>query len=313
MRSDSKKKSTPSDKRREPAGAGRRNQPRKPQVPDLRRVAGSMSAGECFQALVDLQERLLGPGGCPWDREQTHDSLRTYLIEETYEVLEALDAKDYRRLPEEFGDLLLQIVFHAALARAAGHFDIRDVIERIHTKLVRRHPHVFGNVTARSAGEVLKNWEELKAAERAALNGAKGGEEPRESILNGVPKTLPALLEAYQLTKRAAHIGFDWEDIEGLLEKLREETAELKETLGPAEDDKARARLEEEVGDLLFVAVNVARFLGVDPEIALKKANRKFKKRFQEMERKMWERGSRLADASREEMETLWERSKELK
>jgi tetrapyrrole methylase family protein/MazG family protein len=272
-----------------------------------------MSAGECFQALVDLQERLLGPGGCPWDREQTHDSLRTYLIEETYEVLEALDAKDYRRLPEEFGDLLLQIVFHAALARAEGHFDIRDVIERVHTKLVRRHPHVFGNVTARSAGEVLKNWEELKAAERAAVNGAKEGEQRRDSILSGVPKTLPALLEAYQLTKRAAHIGFDWEDIEGLLEKLREETAELKETLGPAADDKARARLEEEVGDLLFVAVNVARFLGVDPEIALKKANRKFKKRFQEMERRMWERGSRLADASREEMETLWERSKELK
>jgi MazG family protein len=267
-----------------------------------------MTPGECFEALVALQDRLLAPGGCPWDREQTHESLRTYLIEEAYEVLEALDAKDFEKLPEEFGDLLLQVVFHAALAKRAGKFDIRDVVERIHTKLVRRHPHVFGSVKAETAGAVLKNWEQLKAAERAEMNGTASPQA--ESLLDGVPKSLPALLEAYQLTKRAAKIGFDWDDIEGLLEKLNEETSELRATLPPHEDQGALARREEEVGDLLFVAVNVARFLGVDPEIALKAANRKFSARFRSMEEEMRRRGAKLADASREEMEQLWERSK---
>jgi tetrapyrrole methylase family protein/MazG family protein len=270
-----------------------------------------MTAGECFEALVRLQERLLGSGGCPWDREQTHESLRTYLIEEAYEVLEALDAQDFKKLPEEFGDLLLQVVFHAELARREGLFEIRDVIERIHTKLVRRHPHVFGEVKAKDSATVLKNWEQLKAAERAEMNGIG---EPRgqqaESLLDGVPKSLPALLEAYQLTKRAARIGFDWDDIEGVLEKLREEATELRETLSPDAAAAVQARREEEVGDLLFVAANVARFLKVDPEVALKRANRKFAARFRSMEAEMRRRGSQLADASREEMERLWEASK---
>ncbi|HEV8383339.1 MAG TPA: nucleoside triphosphate pyrophosphohydrolase [Candidatus Acidoferrales bacterium] len=279
-----------------------------------------MSAGECFEALVALQERLLAPDGCPWDREQTHESLRTYLIEETYEVLEALDARDDQRLPGELGDLLLQIVFHAQLARQAGRFDIRDVIERIHTKMVRRHPHVFGEVKAATSKAVLKNWEQLKAEERAKTEKSGAGTEGQGSfaslrmttgsVLEGVPHTLPALLEAYQITRRAANIGFDWDDVEGILEKLREETAELREHLGPARDAQTQQRVEEELGDLLFVAVNLARFLNVDPEITLKKANRKFISRFRAMEEEAARRGGRLADVPREEMEALWERAK---
>jgi len=264
--------------------------------------------------LVALQARLRAPNGCPWDREQTHETLRTYLIEEAYEVLEAMESGDAQKFASELGDLLLQVVFHAQIAKEEGRFEIGDVVESIHTKLVRRHPHVFGNVEAASSTEVLKNWEQLKAEERReekrgngpALTAGAG------SLLDGVPRTLPALLEAYQLTRRAARIGFDWDDIEGLLEKLREEVQELKQEL--AQDDPPRranrGRIEEEVGDLLFVAANVARFLEMDPEIALKKANRKFDKRFRQMEREKERGGRKLADASREEMEALWERSK---
>ncbi|MBI3485059.1 MAG: nucleoside triphosphate pyrophosphohydrolase, partial [Acidobacteria bacterium] len=244
------------------------------------------------------------------DREQTHESLRTYLIEETYEVLEALEARDFKRLPGELGDLLLQIVFHSQLASRAGRFDIRDVIEGIHTKLVRRHPHVFGEVKAATSKAVLKNWEQLKAEERAASGEGAPSIPGKNSILEGVPHTLPALLEAYQLTRRASRIGFDWADVEGILEKLKEETAELREHLGPSKKADTRRRVEEEVGDLLFVAVNLARFLRVDPEIALKKANRKFVSRFRAMEQEAARHGGRLADVPRDEMEAMWDRSK---
>jgi MazG family protein len=273
------------------------------QLPKLRPQRRVRRAGDLFEALVALQAYLRSPRGCAWDRKQTHESLRTYLLEEAYEVLEALEADEHRKLADELGDLLLQVVFHAQLAAEAGRFDIRDVIKRIHTKLVRRHPHVFGNVRAKTAGQVLKNWEQLKLEERREQSSDKHNEH---SILDGVPKTLPALLEAYQLTRRAARVGFDWDEIEGLLEKLKEETAELRETLAHAD----RAPLEEEVGDLLFVAVNVARFLGVDPEIALKKANRKFQGRFKAMERRAAGTGRRLAEVPKDEMETLWEASK---
>jgi len=260
-----------------------------------------------FEDLVALQARLLDPNGCPWDREQTHESLRTYLLEETYEVLETLDAKDYHKLAGELGDLLLQVVFHAELARRAGRFEIGDVVERIHNKMVRRHPHVFGpeaSGPASSAGEVLKNWEQLKAEERQAENG---GGEGSQSLLDGVPHTLPAALEAYQLTRRASRIGFDWDSLDGLLDKLQEEVRELRGALA----DENKERVEEEIGDLLFVAVNVARFLHTDPELALKKANRKFKSRFQQMERDAATAGRKLADTPREEMERLWERAKQ--
>jgi tetrapyrrole methylase family protein/MazG family protein len=260
-----------------------------------------------FEDLVALQARLLDPNGCPWDREQTHESLRTYLLEETYEVLETLEAKDFDKLAGELGDLLLQVVFHAELARRAGRFEIGDVIEHIHAKMVRRHPHVFGAVEAATSGEVLKNWEQLKAEERAQSKAENGGEEGGESLLDGIPHTLPAALEAYQLTRRASRIGFDWDDLEGLLDKLKEEAQELRGAMGEA----SKERVEEEIGDLLFVAVNVARFLHVDPELALKKANRKFKSRFQQMEREAAGAGRKLTDTPREEMERLWEQAKQ--
>jgi len=263
--------------------------------------------GKLFEALVALQARLRAPNGCPWDREQTHQTLRTYLIEEAYEVLEALESGDDRKFQDELGDLLLQVVFHAELAREDGRFDISDVIEAIHSKLVRRHPHVFGNVRARTSADVLKNWEQLKAAERdEATPSQRQAKASSGSLLEGIPKTLPAVLEAYQLTRRAARIGFDWEDFAGLVAKLGEETAELREAAGSADV----RRQEEEAGDLLFVAVNVARYLGVDPEIALKRANRKFAARFRAMEEAAARSGRALADVPRAEMEALWDAAK---
>jgi len=312
---------------------------------------GNGRAGEWFERLVELQARLRGADGCPWDREQSHESLRTYLVEETYEVLEALDSGDDAKIVGELGDLLLQIVFHAQLAREAGRFDIAEVIERIHTKLVRRHPHVFGEAKAKTAAQVLKNWEQLKKEERQAENRGKRdtegffgpaksagpqndstGEGEEASVLDGVPRTLPALLEAYQLTRRAANVGFDWENIEGVLEKMKEEVGELRAILSLQSAGGTRAatresggiprlrsgqeprhsKVEEEIGDLLFVAVNVARFLSADPEIALKKANRKFAGRFREMERRAGRQGRKLSEMKIEEMEELWQEAKKM-
>lgn len=280
-------------------------------------------AGEWFTKLVALQKRLLAPGGCPWDREQTHQSLRKYLIEETYETLDAMDSANPRKFAEELGDLLLQVVFHSVLAEHAGTFTISDVIESIHSKMVRRHPHVFGGVDAKDSAAVLKNWEQIKAQERAAekaIAAASGSvsAEPDpspDSILGGVPRSLPAVLEAYQLARRASRVGFDWLNLKEVLEKLDEEILELREVVpstvpANAPKPKASPRMEEEAGDLLFTAVNVARFLGVDPEIALKKANKKFKRRFQWMESAAERDGSRFADLPRAQMEALWDASK---
>lgn len=263
--------------------------------------------GRLFEALVALQARLRAPNGCPWDREQTHATLRTYLLEETYEVLDALDAGDDRKLAGELGDLLLQIVFHSQIAREEARFAIADVIEAVHTKIVRRHPHVFGAKRARDAAEVLKSWEQLKAEERREEAG--GGERKasaRASLLDGISKGLPATLEAYQMTRRAARIGFDWSSLPELLEKLPEEAGELRRAFERGD----AARIEEEVGDLLFAAVNAARFLELDPEIALRRANRKFRGRFEEMERRARETHRELAQVPRKEMEELWESAK---
>jgi MazG family protein len=285
--------------------------------------ARDRAAGDWFAKLVALQARLRAPGGCPWDREQTHESLRKFLIEETYEVLDAMESGAAGEFSSELGDLLLQVVFHSVLAEEDGQFTISDVIESVHTKMVRRHPHVFGAVKAATSADVLKNWEQLKAAERAsqgksASSAPAPSREAEDSILAGVPRSLPAVLEACQLTARASRIGFDWENLAGILEKLDEEKHELRRAL-PSEGAKPAAsgasrpaaqHLEEEVGDLLFVAVNIARFLGVDPEIALKKANRKFKQRFQYMEAAAAREGHRLADLPRGRMEELWNESK---
>ena len=274
-------------------------------------------AGEWFAKLVALQAKLRGPGGCPWDREQTHASLRRFLIEETYETLDAMEAGDAEHFASELGDLLLQVLFHAILAEEAGAFTMADVIEAVHTKMVRRHPHVFGDVSAKDSKTVLKNWEQIKAEERAEKGGANQEAKKAESVLSGVSRSLPALMEADQLTRKAARIRFDWERARDITEKIREELNEIDEVL-PSEgdaaqrrDEKARAkRVEEEVGDLLFAAVNLARFLKIDPEVSLKKANAKFKRRFEWMEATAEKNGSRLGDVPRERMEELWNLAK---
>jgi len=250
-----------------------------------------------------VQARLRAPGGCPWDREQTHATLRTYLIEETYEVLDAIENGSAQDLAEELGDLLLQVLFHADLARETGAFDISDVVTGIHDKMVRRHPHVFGNAKADTARDVLRNWVQLKAKEKQAASSNSGAShDPAISALDSVPRNLPALLEAYQMTRRAAQLGFDWERVEGIFEKLEEETTELHVAL----EASNRRAAEEEVGDLLFSVVNLARFLGLDPEVTLKHSNLKFKMRFQEMEREASRSGQRLSQLSKEKLEQLW-------
>src|SRR5467141_3714762 len=270
-----------------------------------------LTPGQWFEMLVAVQARLRAPNGCPWDREQTHQSLRTYLVEEAYEVLEALESGNDAKFAEEMGDLLLQIVFHSQIAREEGRFTVAEVIREIHDKMIRRHPHVFGKTRAKDSAEVLRNWEQIKAEERRS-SGKKGGsnggvETPREtSLLDGVSHALPATMEGLQLTRKASRIGFDWEEAGGVFEKMQEETEELKKALGEQDQPK----MEEELGDLLFAAVNLSRFLKIDPEIALKKANAKFSSRFRAMERMARESGREFKDLPREEMEAFWDATK---
>jgi tetrapyrrole methylase family protein/MazG family protein len=270
-----------------------------------------LTPGQWFEKLVAVQARLRAPGGCPWDREQTHQSLRTYLIEEAYEVLEALESGNDAKFAEEMGDLLLQIVFHSQIAREEGRFTVAEVIREIHDKMIRRHPHVFGKTRAKNSAEVLRNWEQIKAEERRSSEnkgGAKSGEgvTKETSLLDGVSRALPATLEGFQLTRRASRIGFDWDDTAGVFEKMKEETEELKKALR----EQDRLKREEELGDLLFAAVNLSRFLKIDPEIALKKANAKFSRRFREMERLARKSGREFKDLPRAEMEALWDATK---
>jgi tetrapyrrole methylase family protein / MazG family protein len=269
------------------------------------------SPGKWFEKLVAVQARLRAPNGCPWDREQTHQSLRTYLIEEAYEVLEALDSGNDEKFAEEMGDLLLQIVFHSQIASEEGRFTVAEVIREIHDKMIRRHPHVFGETRAKDSAEVLRNWEQIKAEERrsnASRGAAKSGAEHSKeaSLLDGVSRALPATLEGFQLTRKAARIGFDWEDAGGVIEKMQEETEELKQALKTNDQRK----VEEELGDLLFAAVNLARFLKTDPEIALKNANAKFSGRFRAMEKMARGTGREFRDLPREEMEAFWNAAK---
>jgi len=270
-----------------------------------------LTPGEWFEKLVAVQARLRAPNGCPWDREQTHQSLRTYLIEEAYEVLEALESGDDAKFAEEMGDLLLQVVFHSQIASEEGRFTVAEVIREIHDKMIRRHPHVFGKTQAKDSAEVLRNWEQIKAEERRAGanksdSKAVEGETKEVSLLDGVSRTLPATLEGLQLTRKASRIGFDWEEVAGVFEKLAEETEELKK----ASQEQVQQKIEEELGDLLFAAVNLSRFLKIDPEIALKKANAKFSRRFRGMERLAQKSGREFKDLPREEMEGLWAATK---
>jgi MazG family protein len=264
-----------------------------------------LTAGGWFERLVALQARLRAPNGCPWDREQTHATLRTYLIEEAYEVLDAMKSGDDAKFANEMGDLLLQVVFHSQIATEEGRFTVADVIREVHEKMVRRHPHVFGEKRAKDAAEVLRNWEQIKAQERQE-HGEIEKKEQRKSLLDGVPRGLPATMEGLQLTRKASRAGFDWDSAAGVFEKLREECTELRH----ASETRDAAKIEEETGDLLFAAVNLARLLQVDPEIALKNANAKFARRFREMERRSAENGQAFADIPRVEKEELWEAAK---
>ncbi len=270
----------------------------------------SDSAGTRFDRLVGIMRTLRGPHGCPWDREQTLSSLRPFVLEETYELLDALDREDLAALREELGDFLFEAVFLAQIAEESGHFAIGDALEAIADKLVRRHPHVFtpdGRPLAEARTEmtstaVLEKWEDLKAGERRSAG------TPEKTTLSGVPRTLPALLRAYELSSRAAAVGFDWVKTTDVLEKIDEEVTELKEMVQANPPDPAR--VEEEMGDLLFSIVNLARKLGIEPEGALRVANEKFQRRFEGMERRVMLDGRSMRGLALEEMERMWERQK---
>jgi nucleoside triphosphate diphosphatase len=295
------------------------------------------TTGERFERAVSIMARLRGPGGCPWDREQTFDTIKPYTLEEAYEVVEAIDARDWPELTGELGDLLLQVLFYSQMATEDQRFSIDDVLDRLSNKLVDRHPHVFGDVKAETAGEVLRNWQVLKAEEKKKRQQDSGEDDDSakaghpESALHGISTAMPSLMAAYKISSRAAQVGFDWPNIEGLFDKLQEETDELRTDLqeypepgpqpvggssiagarGVKVPEELQARLEDEVGDLLFVLVNIARYLAVDPESALRKTNRKFRRRFEYLEGKLREQGRKPFDASLDEMESLWQESKQ--
>ena len=250
-----------------------------------------------FDDLINLMTTLRGPGGCPWDREQKLPDLKPHVIEEAYEVVDAIDRDDRHALLEEVGDLLLEAVFIAEITREEGSFDIYDCITAIHDKLVRRHPHVFSDALAEDAGQVLVNWEKLKNEERKAEN---------KSVLSGVPRAMPALLKGSRLTEKASRVGFDWRRTEDVFEKLDEEIAELREAV----KRKEKTEIEEEIGDLLFTMANIARKLDVNPEEALQGTNRKFMRRFESMESTVRAQGRNLDQLTLEEMDGLWEVAK---
>jgi MazG family protein len=268
-----------------------------------------------FDDLVALMARLRAPDGCPWDREQTYDTLAPMLLEEAYEVFEAVeDAREGKplELRDELGDLLFQIVFYAQVAAERDEFTIQDVTHAVHSKMVRRHPHVFGHETAQDTAEVLRNWEAIKAEEKRAAGKASGVED-EASLLDGVSRKAPALMEAHQLSTKASRVGFDWQRIEDIFDKLQEELDELRQAIkqhAATSDEKDHSRVREEVGDVLFAVTNIARSLQVEPEAALKVTNRKFRRRFQHIERSLRARASSLDAATLDEMEALWQEAK---
>jgi MazG family protein len=260
-------------------------------------------AGRKFSELVEVMARLRAPGGCPWDRKQTFATIKTYLLEEAYEVMDAIDRQDWRGLEEELGDLLLQPVFFAEMAAEQGLFNISDSLEAINQKLLRRHPHVFGDAQAETPDEVKVHWERIKKAEKVAQGAA-----PPASVLEGVPRNLPALMEADKLSHKAAAIGFDWPDVSGVLDKIREEAEEL----AAAQEQGDAGQVEHELGDLLFTVVNLARRMKVDPEQALRKSNARFRGRFAHVEESAAAAGKSLANVPLEQMEEWWQEAKKM-
>ena len=254
------------------------------------------STNEKFSRLVEIMATLRGEKGCPWDLEQNHKSLRQHLLEEAYEVIETIDQERYNDLPEELGDLLLQVVFHAQMASEEGRFNIADVIEVINDKLIRRHPHVFEDLVVKTAAEQIVHWEQSKIKK-----------EGKKSAIDGVPKELPALLRAYRMQGKAATVGFDWENVDPVWDKVREEMRELKEAVDDGEHD----HIEEELGDLLFTIVNLSRFLKVNPEDALRRTINKFDARFRQVEIAFKNKKKSLADVTLQEMDQVWEQVKQ--
>jgi nucleoside triphosphate diphosphatase len=259
-------------------------------------------AARNLQESVEIMARLRGPDGCPWDREQTFDTIKRHTLEETYEVFDAIERRAWPELKDELGDLFLQVLFYAQMASEEGHFDIGDVAANLNAKLVRRHPHIFGDVEARDAATVLKNWEAIKREEKRSA----GQNAADASLLGDIPRSMPAMMEAGKLGSRAAKVGFDWPDTEGLFAKLQEEIGELRSEM---KSEASNAAVEEELGDLLFTVVNLARHLKVDPEQALRAANAKFRGRFVAMEQAVGGHEA-LALRSPEELETLWAQAK---
>jgi len=268
-----------------------------------------------FADLVELMDRLRSPGGCPWDREQTYATLAPMLLEEAYEAFDALEEARLGRpddLREELGDLLFQITFFARVASERGEFNIDDVIDQVHEKMVRRHPHVFGDTTAGDSAEVLRNWEAIKAEEKRAA-GKTRGEAKNSSILDGVSMKAPALMEAHQISTKVARVGFDWKSVEEIFEKMREEVDELRAAMAQhaeSDDEADHVGVREEIGDLLFVITNIARHLNVEPEAALKLSNRKFRQRFGYIENQLRERGIKFEETDIAFLEELWQEAK---
>jgi MazG family protein len=283
---------------KEPASSSRTR--KKSGSPAVRNAARPTAGGE-FQKLVDIMARLRGPGGCPWDREQTFESLRGFVLEETYEVLDAIDRRDHGDLREEIGDLLFEGVFLAQIADDEGRFDVADSLRTITAKLIRRHPHIFGDGTSdiSTPGQVLEQWEQIKAREQK-----DAGE--RRSLLRGIPKALPALLRAHEIGTRVGAVGFEWARTTDVVAKIEEEVAEVRRAV----ESEGSARIEEEIGDLLFAIANLSRRLGVEPESALRKANEKFSARFEAVEQALEARGRSVHDSSLDEMDAEWERVK---
>ena len=265
--------------------------------------------GNTFQDLVRLVDQLRGPDGCPWDRQQSFDSLKPMLLEEAYEVLEAMDNHDNKAFCDELGDLLFQIVFLSQMAEKEGFFDIEDVISEVLNKMIRRHPHVFGEDEVNDSDQVLESWEAIKRKERTDKIKTENSKIQSNSILGHLP-TLPALLMAHKVTSKVSRVGFNWNKFDEILLKLEEEIGELKEAMKCPNNIQQRVKVEEEIGDLLFVMVNIARFLKIDPETALRKTNYKFIQRFQFVEESLRKVGKNFKESSIEEMEQFWQKAK---
>jgi XTP/dITP diphosphohydrolase/ATP diphosphatase len=268
----------------------------------------SEEAAQHLQEAIEIMARLRGPDGCPWDREQTFDSIKRHTLEETYEVFDAIERRAWPDLKDELGDLLLQVLFYAQMASEAGYFTLQDVAANLNAKLIRRHPHIFGDVVASDSADVLRNWEQIKQSEKKASISPQWSSQ-QSSMLDDIPRAMPAVLEASKLGSRAAKVGFDWPNSDGLFDKLQEEIGELKAELTPSSGGQSKTAIEAELGDLLFTAVNLARHLKVDPESALRATNAKFRRRFAAMESAAGSRDA-LAASTPSELDILWNQAK---